>query len=254
MPTISCVKCNRAIEAPSMKVAGIELDAVICGVCDDCYKSEMKKYEERKKTDKIDRLLQCSGIPKPHLKTSLSTIDKKWGTQNKIINYIKYWHPDKEDWKLPFLFGPPGTGKTILSYCLINKAIIEYQIEAIFSSSTTFMHTTREEFLAEYNKKIKAKILVLDDIGASMVTSWSLEALYTLLDTRLKNKLPTMITSNIDPTKLAESLINLSGKEAYRQICSSIGDRIFELCHLIKLGGTSIRLEKALEEYKHKQW
>ena len=53
----------------------------------------------------------------------------------------------------------------------------------------------------DYNEHAKRlceiKWLIIDDLGSSKITDFTKECIYTLVDTRLNNNLPTLITSNL---------------------------------------------------------
>lgn len=48
-----------------------------------------------------------------------------------------------------------------------------------------------------------ARLLVLDDVGASKSTEWTEEINYRLVNHRYENELPTLFTSNLTPKELA---------------------------------------------------
>lgn len=58
-------------------------------------------------------------------------------------------------------------------------------------SETVFQHYAR------------ARLLVLDDVGASKSTEWTEEINYRLVNHRYENELPTLFTSNLTPKELA---------------------------------------------------
>lgn len=60
-----------------------------------------------------------------------------------------------------------------------------------------------------------ARLLVLDDLGASKSTEWTEEINYRLVNHRYENELPTLCTSNVPPKELAETL---GGRVASRLI------------------------------------
>ncbi|MBU5454833.1 ATP-binding protein [Caproiciproducens sp. MSJ-32] len=95
---------------------------------------------------------------------------------------------------------------------------------------------------AENFKKIKEEglgLLVIDDLGTEQGTEWSLSKIYTILDSRYRKKLPTIVTSNYSLGQL---------KERYGE---RIVDRLIEMCINIENKNPSIRKIKA-EENKEK--
>jgi DNA replication protein DnaC len=61
-------------------------------------------------------------------------------------------------------------------------------------SETVFQHHAR------------ARLLVLDDVGASKSTEWTEEINYRLVNHRYENELPTLFTSNLPPKELPAML------------------------------------------------
>ena len=77
----------------------------------------------------------------------------------------------------------------------------------------------------------------LDDLGAERVTEWALERLTVFLDHRYRNRLATVITTNLDEVEMAKKLN------------ARIADRVFDvgsgLCRIVDLKGPSWRTGRA---------
>jgi hypothetical protein len=62
-----------------------------------------------------------------------------------------------------------------------------------------------------------------------------------------------MITSNISPSKIAETMYRTGGKVgASKEVCLAIEDRVFELCELEPLSFKSIRVQEALKRFERR--
>lgn len=59
---------------------------------------------------------------------------------------------------------------------------------------------------AEFQRYACARLLVLDDLGASKVSEWTEQETYRLVNHRYQHELPTLFTSNLLPKQLAEML------------------------------------------------
>lgn len=59
---------------------------------------------------------------------------------------------------------------------------------------------------AAFRQHARARLLVLDDVGASKSTEWTEEINYRLVNHRYENELPTLFTSNLPPKDLAGML------------------------------------------------
>jgi DNA replication protein DnaC len=69
-------------------------------------------------------------------------------------------------------------------------------------------------------------LVVLDDLGREKATDWTGEVIYTLVNHRYENRLPTVVTSNLTATEL--------GASPYWPVIS----RLAEDGRLIDMGGT----------------
>lgn len=137
-----------------------------------------------------------------------------------IATYIK--ECKKENYgKGLFLHGNFGCGKTYLISALFNelaklnlKSVIVYWPEYLRSLKASYSSSSNDEFKNKYNEVKYAKFLLIDDLGAEGVTSWSRdEILGTILQYRMQANLPTFITSNLDINELEEHLSNGSKSE-----------------------------------------
>ena len=76
-------------------------------------------------------------------------------------------------------------------------------------------------------------MLILDDLGAEKVTEYVRQSLYTLINKRYLDNLPTFFTSNLSLDEIAARLDD------------RISSRIFEMCGApIDLGNEDLRLKR----------
>jgi len=193
--------------------------------------------------EKIHRLQRDSGIPSRYKWKFISSIDiygdgSSSGQKNPsllialdiAIDTINLFGTDKIQGM--YLYGPTGSGKTLLSCFVLNEIIRLYlapvryakisrdvlgKLRASFNPNSEIYGESRkiEEELA------KVKALVIDDFGVHKETEWVNSVLYDLIDARYENNLLTIITSN-EPM---ESLKEISNKRIYsrlREMCSEI--------------------------------
>ncbi len=105
------------------------------------------------------------------------------------------------------IFGGTGIGKTHISLA-ISKVVSEKGYNVIYMSAPDlFSALEKERFNQEkpmYNMEniTSCDLLVIDDLGAEFTTSFTVSALYNIINTRLLSELPTIITANLVPSEL----------------------------------------------------
>lgn len=153
-----------------------------------------------------------------------------------IINYKKF---EKEGMGLYIYSNAKGSGKTLLSCCLLNELINRYDVSAKFINILDYLELTKKGYSSPTDKEEKdsimhTRILILDDLGVEVSKDWINTTLYNLINFRYSNKLITIITSNT-------SIENLKMDER-------IKERITEKCIPIHMPEVSIRTQKAREK------
>lgn len=150
-----------------------------------------------------------------------------------IVNFNKF---KNEGMGLYIYSNTKGSGKTLLSCCLINEVINRYDVSAKFINIMDYLELTKKGYSSPTDKEerdsiMHTRILVLDDLGVEVSKDWINTTLYNLINFRYSNKLITIITSN-------ESIEKLKMDER-------IKERIIEKCIPIHMPEVSIRTQKA---------
>jgi DNA replication protein DnaC len=97
------------------------------------------------------------------------------------------------------LLGEPGTGKT-WSLWKIGELLIRrgwhkrYYIAGDFALKNAADRPVDHDRLRTW---AQAPLLALDDLGASQMHPWTVDAIAQLIDTRWQNQLPTLISTNL---------------------------------------------------------
>ena len=147
---------------------------------------------------------------------------------NKYI--MKYQQFKEKGMGLYIYSGTKGSGKTMLSCCLVNEIVKRYAGSVKFINILDFIELTRKEYKGEkeeINAIHNAALLVLDDIGVQLSKEWIDTVLYRLINERYVKRLPTIYTSNIPVDQL--------------KMDSRIIDRIESTTYAVKLPEESIR-------------
>lgn len=139
-------------------------------------------------------------------------------------------------------WGDVGTGKTFAAACIAN-ALLSRKIPVVMTSFVKLLENVKgfdndeEVLLAKLNR---AKLLIIDDLGAERGTEYALEKVYNIIDSRYRAKLPMILTTNLDLEEM---------KNASEIRYSRIYDRIFEVCYPVKFTGTSFRKAEAAKRF-----
>ena len=206
---------------------------------------EIKTCSCREIGQKIDKIINTyvkSGIDKKYRWKFINNYE----VRDKVTDKAKNAAYDIID-KFPdvnkglFLWGNPGTGKTLLSTIILTELITRHATEGKFVKiSRNFFNRLRSTFVegspnyGEANiierEFAEVDILVIDDFGIQRDSAWELETLYNLVDARYEALKFTIFTSNSDPFK------SLKDKSEGR-----ILSRIKEMCRIIEMTGLDYR-------------
>ena len=122
-----------------------------------------------------------------------------------VINFIKDYKEGKSCKGL-YLSGNFGSGKSYIVSAMINELIKDgYKGALIYYPE--FLRNLKSSFGKDFEEKFefakKADLLLLDDIGAENISSWSRdEILGPIIQYRMDEKLPIFFTSNLSIEEL----------------------------------------------------
>ena len=136
-----------------------------------------------------------------------------------------------------FFNGAPGLGKTFLSACIARVVSdkdfsVVYEVAgSIFSryedlrfSKSDDLEKTREDI----NRYLECDLLIIDDLGTELTTAVTVEALYTVVNTRLITNRKTIVNSNLTTDELRNRYSEqiASRLEGEYQVLTFYGDDI----------------------------
>lgn len=246
--TKNCADCTDLAHCTNI-MEGYEPSLVIKGqMIEVHYKPCEKKLmeEERRKTE---RLIKSFYVPKEILQASFADFSLDSPGRLDAFEYAEKFtanfNPQKK-MKGLFLYGSFGVGKSYLLGAIANQladkgisSLIVYVPEFFREMKQSLGDQTLHEKL-ELAKN--AHILMLDDIGAESMSSWTRdEILGSILQYRMHEQLPTFFTSNFDFQSLEHHLTYSQRGEEEKMKAKRIMERIKYLSTPIKLDGPNRR-------------
>ncbi len=178
---------------------------------------------------------------------SNDTIDKKTGASSLVLaqNALNTAKTYVENFsKAPgslLIYGPTGIGKTFLSNC-IAKELIEDIYSVVHLSATSLFERLadhqfhQEEDEALYDTIYDCDLLIIDDLGTEVGNSFVINSLCQCIDTRLKEKKGTIITTNLE-------LADLQAQYLDRTFSRLISGYTF-----LRMSGDDIRFQKKKQQ------
>ena len=136
------------------------------------------------------------------------------------------------------LMGPSGTGKTFIASGLCNEAL-KKGYKAYFRSmeqinETLILKDVTRSALMEYNKLLKAHLIVIDDIMMFALEKKQAVQLFNFIN-HLHERASLIVTTNKSP----EEWVKMLDDEV---IATAILDRILYRCEVVRLSGKGYRL------------
>lgn len=131
-----------------------------------------------------------------------------------------------------------GSGKTMLSCCILNEISERYPISVKFINALDLLEMTKQGYKGDEPEELKplytSSVLVIDDIGVQMSKDWINTVFYRLINVRYTDRLITIYTSNVAPDAL-----NMDDR---------IIDRIGSTTYLLELPEVPVRHMKQEQE------
>lgn len=202
---------------------------------------ERQERERREFETRMERLRR-DGITDPaYLKHTFAQDDQRNPKISDVCRkYVDNWAEMKAQNIGILFYGDVGTGKSFLA-CAIANALLERLVSVSVTNFPRILNSLQGAFDDERQKRIDRlqhySLLVIDDLGVERDTSYSVEQVYNVVDTRARSGKPVIITTNLSMKDL-ENPPSLAYKRIY--------DRVLEMCPIrLKMVGESRRASNA---------
>lgn len=170
----------------------------------------------------------------------------------KAFEAVKRYSKDFEKYTLQglgfILSGPYGSGKTHLAAALATD-LINRGFPVVFGTLINLLGKIRQTYSENWKQEDELDILetystvsllIIDDLGKERTSEWSLEKLFSIVNTRYENNLPIVATTNYNMQTLIEKLTANKNSD----VAESIVSRLHEMCKGIYLNAPDHRKEK----------
>jgi DNA replication protein DnaC len=119
----------------------------------------------------------------------------------------RYEGVEARPWRGGLLYGPAGTGKTreAIARLLSTRGIFYEAAEFIEDARAIELDRATELQERRHREAFKTAHLVLDDLGARRPTQFAEDAVLRLVNHRWKERLETLVTSNLSPDEIVEA-------------------------------------------------
>lgn len=241
-----CDKCGEPV-GKIIEILGRErIVPILC----KCQSDEKRKFAElddkKEKQRRLEKLRRYSLMDKKFESCRFETYDHQSDNQNiyKLAKkYCENWKMIKRDGIGITLMGEPGLGKTHIAFCIANELLDNYVpviavstigiINRIYESYGRYGDVGEVEIIRSLEN---ADLLILDDLGAehSSPKGKEKQIIYSLIDSRIRNEKPMIVTTNLDQEGLRKKLAGEDGVER-------TFDRLLAACPVIEMTGTPRR-------------
>jgi len=242
----NCKNCKSILECKNLLVGYAYLPNVKDGEISfkyRCCKYKKKLEEETKYLNNINVIGSNTYLAEAKMKDIYTNDKNRFKTIAWIKNFITNYSTNHH-LKGLYLSGNFGCGKTYLISSMLNELAKKgYKSSVIFWPE--FLRDLKSSFQSDYSYKYEAikmtPILLIDDIGSEVTTSWSRdEILCPLMQYRMEHKLPTFFTSNLTIEQLKEHLsVTKDGTDLIKS--SRIIERIKQIAEIQEIISKNLR-------------
>lgn len=195
-----------------------------------------KKLDYRKR--RAEQLLENSGVGNRFFEADFKSYEREYmpAAFDVALRYADEF--DRNDGMGLIFTGDNGTGKTHLAAAIASHIINNFYVTVSFVVFTEVLSAIRKAIAKGTNEAeeieeqmCNSSLLIIDDLGKEKESQFTKELLYRVINTRYKEKLPLIITTNLTLQELAARLDY------------AVFSRIVEMCRAVDMRGRDYRLK-----------
>lgn len=206
-----------------------------CG-CIGELEDERRNQEKRERESEAKTLvsLKKAGVKKRFLNAKVDAIE--------LADYLRGFANSKGHGL--YLVGCVGSGKTHSASALAKEFVLAGYV-VVLATSTDMLGSIQETYrgdlssLDAMNRYSRCDVLVIDDLGKESSSSWSVNMIFQIINTRYESMLPTVVTSQYRMDVLCKRFSRQGEAESAEAIVS----RLRQTCTVVCLSGPDRRMK-----------
>ena len=190
--------------------------------------------------------------------TTFPSADRSLAMALNIAKNFVEGYPVMTDRTGLMLVGTPGLGKTHLAASVLRGLIMSRGVRGLFVDYRDLLKQVQNSYdsrvaateLSILKPVFEAEVLVIDDLGASKPSEWVFDTVAHILNTRYKDRLTTIVTTNYPNAAETNRDVLAQMTDAQRVMSDrTLGDRVGnrvlsrlqEMCVVVEMRGVDFR-------------
>jgi len=172
--------------------------------------------------------LAQANIPRHFDRMSLANFKRSTQTQKNLYSTINLYLKrfSAENNKGLLLWGGPGTGKTHMAVAVLRELIVKGH-DGFFYDTQELLRQIRRSFdpkaqsidLAQIQQDLDRNILLLDDFGASRMTGWVRDEIYSIINQRYTSNKTLLVTTRLDFDSELPDFVGEAIRSRFLEMC-----------------------------------
>ncbi|SEG62217.1 DNA replication protein DnaC [Bryocella elongata] len=214
---------------------------------------------------RAQRRIEAAHLPDRYMDCTLEDYDTQFPSADRslamALNIAKNFvdgYPVATDRTGLMFVGTPGLGKTHLAASVLRGLIVERGVRGLFVDYRDLLKQVQNSYdprvsateLSILKPVFEAEVLVIDDLGASKPSEWVFDTVAHILNTRYKDRLTTIVTTNYTnaPETNRDVLAQMTDAQRVmsdRTLGDRVGNRVLsrlqEMCVVVEMRGVDFR-------------